>query len=204
VVARLTGGGLIMLHEPWRASLDLALHRNRRSPQSRFVQLATVRPDGRPAVRTVVFRGFLGESGSAVFTTDARSAKCAEIRLRPDAELCWYFPETREQFRLSGVARLVDESTAAPDLLATRARTWRELSDAARVSFTWPAPGAPRPPGIAFPEMPPDAEAPPGAFALIVFSASRVDFLELDGDPQHRWSYSVDEKGAWSGREVNP
>jgi len=193
-----------MLHEPWRPSLDLALHRNGRSPQSRFVQLATVRPDGRPAVRTVVFRGFLGESGSIVVTTDARSAKCDEIRRRPDVELCWYFPETREQFRLSGVAELVDESTADPDFRVARVIAWRALSDALRVSFTWPAPGAPRTPGVAFPEMPPDAQAPPDAFALIIFSASRVDFLELDGDPQHRWSYSVDEEGVWSGREINP
>ena len=92
-------------------ALDRALGRNRRSPQHRFVQLATIGLDGRPAVRTVVFRGFLDESRDLTFTTDARSAKRVEVETCADVVLCWYFAETREQFRLSGVVRLVDAST---------------------------------------------------------------------------------------------
>ncbi|MDR3621934.1 MAG: pyridoxamine 5'-phosphate oxidase family protein [Paludisphaera borealis] len=193
-----------MPDEPWRPSLDLALHRNRRSPQLRFVQLATVRHDGRPTVRTVVFRGFLGDSSDMVFTTDVRSAKCAEIRRSPEAEICWYFPETCEQFRLSGVVRLVDASTADATLREARCETWRTLSDATRLSFTWPAPGEPRDARIAFSTIPPDSETPLDHFALMVFSAREVDHLEIDGDPQHRWEYAVDARSRWSGIEVNP
>lgn len=40
----------------WREMLQRSLKKNKSLPYSRYVQLATVRPDGRPANRTVVFR----------------------------------------------------------------------------------------------------------------------------------------------------
>jgi len=193
-----------MPDEPWRPSLDRALERSRRSPHHRFVQLATVRLDGRPAVRTVVFRGFLGDACDMVFTTDARSAKCSEIERSPAVEICWYFAESREQFRFSGVIRLVDASTPDASLREARRDAWRALSDETRASFAWRDPGEPRDPGVAFLATPPDPEAPLDPFALMIFSAGEVDHLQLVGDPQHRWKYAVDENGGWSGREVNP
>ncbi|HMF36692.1 MAG TPA: pyridoxamine 5'-phosphate oxidase family protein, partial [Isosphaeraceae bacterium] len=77
-----------MAEELWRPSLDLALHRNRQSPQVRFVQLATIRETGRPAVRTLAFRGFLGETHQLTFATDGRSVKTAELEQSPYAEAC--------------------------------------------------------------------------------------------------------------------
>ncbi|MGP0065223.1 MAG: pyridoxamine 5'-phosphate oxidase family protein, partial [Isosphaeraceae bacterium] len=86
----------------WRASMVLALHRNRDVPQSWFMQLATVRADGRPANRTVVFRGFLADSHQIIMVSDVRSAKFKDFTSNCWAELCWYFSRTREQFRLAG------------------------------------------------------------------------------------------------------
>jgi len=40
-------------------------------------QLATVRTDGRPAVRTVVFRGFHDDSNMLTFNTDTRRVPAA-------------------------------------------------------------------------------------------------------------------------------
>lgn len=40
----------------WKNLLEKALKRNRSAQNSRYFQLATVRSDGRPACRTVVFR----------------------------------------------------------------------------------------------------------------------------------------------------
>jgi pyridoxamine 5'-phosphate oxidase len=48
----------MMTLAPWRSALARALHRNRALVYARYFQLATVRADGRPANRTVVFRGF--------------------------------------------------------------------------------------------------------------------------------------------------
>lgn len=53
----------------WKARLQGALAKNRSLANARYVQLATVRPDGRPANRTVVFRcaaAALGTPQSAV------------------------------------------------------------------------------------------------------------------------------------------
>ena len=89
----------------WREGVARALQRNRGSAAARFCQLATVRGDGRPACRTVVFRGFLGgpedaeEASRLTFVTDARSEKVEELGRQPACELCWYLPGTREQFR---------------------------------------------------------------------------------------------------------
>jgi hypothetical protein len=41
---------------PWRARLQSSLAQNKSLAYAKYVQLATVRPDGSPACRTVVFR----------------------------------------------------------------------------------------------------------------------------------------------------
>lgn len=56
----------------WKASLNKALEVNKQLKYSTFFQLATVRPDGRPSVRTVVFRGFLDDTEKITFATDTR------------------------------------------------------------------------------------------------------------------------------------
>jgi PPOX class probable FMN-dependent enzyme len=193
-----------MAEELWRPSLDLALHRNRQSPQVRFVQLATLRDNGRPTVRTVVFRGFLGETHRLTFATDGRSVKVSELEQSPWVEACWYFHLTREQFRLSGPVALVGSDTHDRDLLEARTQVWREMSDESRLAYTWPAPGRPRKPLAPFPTQNPDRLIPLPHFLLFVLEVWEVDHLELHGNPQHRWRYSRDALGRWAGLEINP
>ena len=188
----------------WRASLVLALYRNRHVAQSRYLQLATIRADGRPANRTVVFRGFLGDSLSIMVVTDTRSAKARELDAAPWAEACWYFPMTREQFRLGGRAVVVREDPGDEMTRQARRDAWRTLAEATRQSFTWPVPGEPRDPAAAFAEAEPDPETPPATFGLIVLDPIEVDHLELDGNPQNRWAYRRDDDGQWVGWEINP
>ena len=188
----------------WRASLVLALYRNRHVAHARYLQLATTRADGRPANRTVVFRGFLGETHSITIVTDTRSTKVRELDAAPWAEACWYFPMTREQFRLGGRAVIVREDAADEAAQQARRDAWRALADATRQSFTWPAPGEPRDPQVPFVEEMPDPEVPPSCFGLILLDPIEVDHLELDGNPQNRWAYRRDDAGQWTGREINP
>ncbi len=61
-----------MTSAPWKEVLQKALKRNAKNRESKYVQIATVRPDGRPANRTVVYRGFLGETDKLTFVTDIR------------------------------------------------------------------------------------------------------------------------------------
>lgn len=190
--------------ELWRPSLDLALHRNRLRPETRLVQLATIRLDGRPAIRTVVFRGFLDDVRELAFTTDSRSAKRVEIEADPRGEICWYFPETREQFRVAGLLKLIGPGSTDPTHRQARLDAWAELSDETRSSFTWPTPREPRDASARPPSPAPDAADPVDNFLLMTLTATEVDHLELQCHPHHRWVYESDCRGRWSGREVNP
>jgi pyridoxamine 5'-phosphate oxidase len=188
----------------WRSHLAAALHRNRSLPVSRYLQLATVRADGHPANRTVVFRGFLEDTNQLKFITDLRSQKVEEINIYPWGEICWYFPKTREQFRIAGKLVLVGAEYPDATLCASRRRAWQELSEAARVQFSWPHPGANRAVSSAFEPSAPDAIEPGANFGLLLLEPETVDLLELRGEPQNRWLYLRDEAGNWSVREVNP
>lgn len=188
----------------WRASLILSLYRNRHVAHARYFQLATIRSDGRPANRTVVFRGFLGESDSIIVVTNLQSAKVDDLQSIPWAGACWYFPMSREQFRISARVSIIEASTADAATALARRETWRGLADPTRRSFTWPEPGSPRDSALPFIESEADPEDPPANFGLVVLHPVEVDHLELDGNPQNRWTYHLDESGRWHGREVHP
>ena len=59
---------------PWKQALEKALEANKDTPTVNWVQMATVRPDGRPACRTLWCRGFLGDSDKLAFLGDRRWA----------------------------------------------------------------------------------------------------------------------------------
>lgn len=190
---------------PWRSPLARALHRNRSLVYARYAQLATVRPDGRPANRTVVFRGFLEPTQQLKFITDDRSEKIGQILAQPWGELCWYFPNSREQFRLSGRLTLVQAGCDDPELTKARQIQWQDLSDAAREQFVWPNPGKPRAEADQFNAPSPDPVQPPPNFCLLLLDPTQVDHLELRGEPQNRCLYYYQPTTAeWTIESVNP
>lgn len=192
---------------PWRQPLAHALHRNRSLPYARYLQLATVRPDGKPANRTIVFRGFLDDTNQLKFVTDRRSDKAEQIPHQPWGELCWYFPKTREQFRLAGGLTLVGEDFANATLLKAREQQWQDLSDAARSQFAWPHPSKPKADASAFALPAPNPTQPLSDFCLLLLDPVQVDHLELRGDPQNRCLYQQHKTDAgeeWRIEAVNP
>lgn len=188
---------------PWRSPLSHALHRNRSLAYARYLQLATIRVDQRPANRTLVFRGFWDDTNQLKMITDARNEKADQIEHCAWGEACWYFPQTREQFRLMGSLTLVKEHE--PDVLLQEARkkAWQELSDAARTQFAWAHPGRPRLDNDGFNVSLPDAIVPLPPFCLLLLDPEQVDHLELRGDPQNRWLYQRSEQ-EWSKQALNP
>ena len=189
---------------PWRSPLSRALHRNRSLVYARYLQLATVRADGRPANRTIVFRGFVADTNQLKFVTDSRSSKADQIDYQSWGEACWYFPKTREQFRLAGQLILVRENYVNTDLQKARQSAWQELSDAARLQFAWPHPGEIRANSEAFEPKPPHPTEPLSNFCLLLLDPVQVDHLELRGEPQNRWLYRLDSAGVWLKQEINP
>lgn len=212
---------------PWRQDLAAALNRNRTDPTSRYLQLATIRTDGAPANRTLVFRGFDDRTGELLMVSDERSSKPAELRAEPRAATAWYFARTREQYRFSGTVRCVlptDDATAH----AYCQRMWSNLSSAARAQYFWPEPGTPLDePGAATERSPesqqpsnspyaPDARRaptadqaeqsdhePPPWFLVLALTITEVDHLELRPTPQRRAAYRL-ASGQWQKAEINP
>ncbi|MEA5506454.1 Npun_F5749 family FMN-dependent PPOX-type flavoprotein [Halotia wernerae UHCC 0503] len=189
---------------PWRSAIARALHHNRSLTYARYLQLATVRTNGRPANRTIVFRGFLENTNQLKFVTDARSEKADQIKQQPWAEICWYFPNTREQFRIAGCLTLVRNNSYYPTLQQAMINSWQELSDAGRLQFAWPHPGQSRVDEQTAFELPPDPTQPLPNFCLLLLDPVQIDHLELRGKPQNRRSYYRDENQEWSSQEINP
>jgi pyridoxamine 5'-phosphate oxidase len=194
---------------PWRSSIARALHRNRSLPYARYVQLATIDRTNRPRNRTVVFRGWREPESQLQFVVDIRSQKAYDLlsnhpKSADGAEICWYFPKTREQFRISGELLLVTAESATERDCKARQAAWQQLSDGGRIQFAWAMPGADRSPDPdAFNPPPPDSQQPLANFCLLLLAPVSVDHLELRGEPQNRYSYEL--VGAeWMVREVNP
>ena len=186
---------------PWRSLLARNIHLHRSQPESRYVQLATVTPRNTPANRTVVFRGFTDEYNCLKFITDIRSQKVLDIRHNPNAEVCWYFPKTREQFRITGNISLIEKSDITHKKL--REDTWRELSDNARTQFLWATPSNPITNSEAIVLDPPDPLVPVENFGLLLLEPHRVDWLKLRGNPQSRILYTYQDQ-TWLTVAINP
>lgn len=189
---------------PWRSPLSSAIHRNRSKPFSRYFQLATVTPEGYPANRTVVFRGFLNDENILKTITDLRSTKIQDIEHQNLAEVCWYFTKTREQFRIAGNLQLVTVKETDPDLQQARLTTWHNLSDSARSQFAWPEPAKPAADKTAFEVSPPDADTPLDNFCLLLLTPHKIDHLQLRGEPQLRCLYTLQSDRTWAIQQVNP
>lgn len=160
----------------WRVALEGALDHGRHSPETRYVQVATVRPDSCPANRTLVFRAFFDPGHQLVFNTDLRTAKVTYLETNPGTEACWYFVLSREQFRIAGRA-MVCAQDGETEKARARLRAWREMSDDSRQAFTWPTPGGSR--AVLYEFARAAGNEPPLQFALWITEAQEVDHLEL-------------------------
>lgn len=168
-------------------------------------QLATFALDGHPATRTVVFRGFHGETEQLLFATDMRSAKVEEINAHGWGEACWYAAESGEQFRIAGNIRIIDHTTDDPALGADRRAIWDSLSDDVRKQFHWPPPGRDRDEKE---EMPTkhkiELADPPDNFGLLLLIPIRIDYVDLRTRPHRRILSRPSPAGDWFERDVNP
>ena len=182
---------------PWRPLLRGAREREGRSPQARWLQLASVGADGAPRVRTLVFRGW-GGPAELDLLTDQRSSKSEELKAEPRVELCWLLPKARSQFRLRG-QRLAMDATANNTV---RAQHWNQLHPGARSLWGWPQPGAPLDTGAAFPAELADGTPLPDWFELVRISIEQVELLELTGHPHQRRRWRADQ--GWLEERLNP
>ena len=186
----------------WRQPLARTLYKTHKKPESRYFQLATICSQQGIANRTVVFRGF-DDASRVLVITDTRTDKWSAIKKNPKVAICWYFADTREQYRLSGKALLINGATQKDVNLLER--YWHDLSNAAKCQFLWGKPGEPRAGGDS---LRVSAEAipsvPPEHFCLLAVQVSHVDYLNLRGDPQQRIRYSLNRQRQWKETDIIP
>ena len=162
--------------------------------------------DGRPRNRTVVFRGWLEPESQLRFVVDIRSPKAMSLLAGSSdwAEVCWYFPKTREQFRLSGQLVLVTAECVISSHSKARQEAWHQMSDSGRIQFDWATPGADKTGDpAAFNPPQPDSLEPLANFCLLLLNTRLVDHLELRGETQSRCRYEL-VAGEWVMRSINP
>jgi pyridoxamine 5'-phosphate oxidase len=188
----------------WRSVLGRSLHRNRALVYAKYFQLATVRANGRPASRTVVFRGFLPESNAIAIITDQRSQKIEQIEQNGWAEICWYFPKTREQFRFAGMLHIVDATHPTESCVMAYHDTWQKLSETARAQFYGVAPGQPRDSELMEPEPRHASNTIPDSFRLLVFEPEDLDYLDLTTHPHNHYHYWLEKAGSWQAQWLTP
>ncbi|KAF7724872.1 hypothetical protein EC973_000585 [Apophysomyces ossiformis] len=104
---------MVSLSPAWKTLILNQLKANiaLQGPTATYASLSTVRADNTPANRTVVLRGFAGESHEEetgwesdllTITCDKRSAKMEQLLNNPNVEINWFMCGTKEQFRLRG------------------------------------------------------------------------------------------------------
>lgn len=87
--------------------------------EANAMQLATVAPDGRPAVRTVLLKGF--DDRGIVFYTNYESQKGRELSSTPYAAAVFAWLPHERQVRISGAVHRVDQQET-DDYFANRPR----------------------------------------------------------------------------------
>ena len=93
--------------------------------------LATVSPDGAPAVRMVLLKGVDGRG--FVFYTNLGSRKARELRANARAALCIHWKSLRRQVRVEGPVEAVDDAEADA-YFASRSRASRLAAWASKQS----------------------------------------------------------------------
>lgn len=181
---------------PWLTELRTALSEEF-GEKPRVMILATVDRSGAPHARSVVCRR-IDDDGKIYAATDARSEKNSQLHGERRAEVVFWLPTIRMQFRITGDSKLI----TFPEDETLRKELWRSMSDQARSLFFWPTPGVAADTDDAFAEAVSADVAPPRSFEILIIEPKQVDRLALDSHPHRRRLWRIDTN--WSGVNVNP
>jgi pyridoxamine 5'-phosphate oxidase len=158
-----------------------------------LLSLATVDGNGDPQVRSVVCRRVDADGGLWI-TSDARSAKNAELAAHPRAAASCWVREAGLQFRFAGDVEFERDAERVGAI-------WGALKAETRATFLWPEPGVARAPDERFPKGGVPVVAPE-SFSVLVMRPVRVEMLDVRPVPhvRRRWVY----ESGWGVVELNP
>ncbi|XP_073278769.1 pyridoxine/pyridoxamine 5'-phosphate oxidase 2-like isoform X2 [Primulina huaijiensis] len=200
----------------WKQLLLNSIQSNSHLNHSSYLQIATVASNGRPSNRTVVFRGFQDDGHKIQINTDSRTRKIDDLKHCPFAEICWYFTNTWEQFRIGGQVDVIDGTNSDPVKLQfpfnlyakQRERSWFACSLKSRMQYLAPAPRI----LFASEQQPTETPtldssmSPVGVFCLLVLNPGQVDYLNLKSNERLIFTAGQDGSGEthWSVEKVDP
>ncbi|KAF9602472.1 hypothetical protein IFM89_028486 [Coptis chinensis] len=122
-------------------------------------------------------------------------------------QICWYFTDSWEQFRIKGSVGIIDGSVPDPVKLQEREKAWFASSLRSRLQYLGPSPGLPCISEEPSQEFSLDATAGPvHAFCLLVFDPEQVDYLNLKSNERLLFTSEQCDDGArlWKTEKVNP
>jgi len=173
----------------WTERIHTSISKSRKVPGGNLIQLATVDSASRPHNRTIVFRGFSKLQGRKALraVSNLHAEKIKHLRQNPRAEICWWFSQSREQFRFSGTVRLVGAEEVDEELAGIRLQQWKDMSDPGREMFFWPNPRQPAPADAQFEGVPKGGRSeeagkildPPESFVVLLLWPDGVKYLDL-------------------------
>ncbi|XP_021893060.1 pyridoxine/pyridoxamine 5'-phosphate oxidase 2 isoform X2 [Carica papaya] len=191
---------------PWKQLLLDAIESNSSFKHSSYFQLATIGSNGRPSNRTVVFRGFEESSEKIKINTDARTRKIEELKKCPFAEICWYFTDSWEQFRISGRIDVIDGSNPDSMKLQQREKSWFASSMKSRLQYLGASPGLPNISEQQTQELFLDpSTGPVASFCLLVLDPDQVDYLNLKSEQRLAFTSTLNVSGEkfWTSEKIN-
>ncbi|CAH2056739.1 unnamed protein product [Thlaspi arvense] len=204
----------------WKQLLLNALESNSSVKHSLFFQLATIGSNGKPSNRTVGFQENSDNpyqhrqpksKGSSFFTLYLFWVVdlywIDELKQCPFAEICWYFADSWEQFRINGSVDIIDGSCRDPMKLQQRERAWFSSSPKSRLQYLGPIPGLPLLGEIAFKEPSLDpSTGPVDAFCLLVLDPDQVDYLNLKSNERLNFTsrQNINGEKLWTSQRINP
>ncbi|KAL6126337.1 hypothetical protein ACLB2K_074388 [Fragaria x ananassa] len=202
--------GTVTAPAPWKQLLLSALEAassqclgSQRPPQTLF--LLSARKDDNFTGKT--FRGFQEESDKIQINTDCRTRKIEELKHCPFAEICWYFTDSWEQFRINGTVDIIDGSNSDPMKLQQREKSWFAGSLRSRLQYLGPSPGLPNLSEQPANEVSLDpSTGPVRAFCLLVIDPHQVDYLNLKSNQRLSFTSTPSPNGekSWTSEKVNP
>uniref|UniRef100_A0A453J807 pyridoxal 5'-phosphate synthase n=4 Tax=Triticinae TaxID=1648030 RepID=A0A453J807_AEGTS len=130
-----------------------------------------------------------------------------EIREWPLGEICWYFTDSWEQFRISGIIDVIDGSSLDPAKLQQREKAWFASSVKSRSQYLGQSPGVPVANDDHIKDVHIDPSAGPvDAYCLLTLDPEKVDYVNLKSNQRLMFTRTQegDEFNDWMAEKVSP
>lgn len=129
-----------------------------------------------------------------------------ELKKCPFAEICWYFTDSWEQFRISGRIDVIDGSNPDSMKLQQREKSWFASSMKSRLQYLGASPGLPNISEQQTQELFLDpSTGPVASFCLLVLDPDQVDYLNLKSEQRLAFTSTLNVSGEkfWTSEKIN-